>query len=164
MKKLLLLNLLFLTSCGLMRTFKLIDAYDAESISSQPFYEEMDFELIKGFIIIEAAIEGKKGKFIFDTGGGNQLDDDFAKGLTIQKIGKIKNVDSNGHKKYIPYGTVKSLTIGKTKFYDSVISISDVEALNKVACLNVVGIIGVNAMNKCVWQINYQIKIIIIEI
>lgn len=164
MKKITLVSILFLflfSSCGLIASFKIRDAFLVESMTSQSFKQELPFQEVSGMIVIEAEFQGVVKNFIFDTGATTILDKDFAATLEIQKIGKVKTVDSNNKKKRIPYVKLKEFKIGDISFYDMVASVYDMTQLKTRACIDISGIIGANAMNKCIWQIDYQNKKII---
>lgn len=157
-----IIAVLVLPACGLMASFKLQDAFALESMSAGAFKEELPFQEINNMIVIQAEFQGQKGDFIFDTGATTQVDNKFAASLELEKIGKVKTFDSNRTKRYVPYTKLDEMKIGDVSFHDMVVSISDLEALNTAACMQVSGIIGANAMNKCVWQIDYKNKKIIL--
>lgn len=125
-------------------------------ISNHSFKEELDFQEVNGLLIIQAEFDGVVRDFIFDTGSSIILDKDFASSLNVQKSGKVKTRDSNNNKQHIQHVKLEKFIIGEVSFYDRVASVSDLEHLNTAVCLNVSGIIGANAMNKCIWQIDYQ--------
>lgn len=152
----LIFSVLFLTGCGLAASLKVQKAFDAESMSSKPFKQELPFQYINGVIVIDAEIEGHIRSFILDTGATTRITKDFAAILNTEYLGKIKTFDSNNEKTYAPYIKLKKINIGGVMLYDMVASVSDLTHLNTALCLNVSGIIGANAMNKCVWQIDYQ--------
>lgn len=156
------LFLLLFTNCGLISTFKVIEAYETESLGNRSFYEEINFREINGMIIIQVAINGRQENFILDTGATSSLDVKLAEKLSIKPLGRIKTFDVNGKKKHIKYGTIDKVKIGNIAIHDMVVSTTDLEQLNTAACLNVTGIIGANAMNKCIWQIDYHTQTIII--
>ncbi|MEM8524675.1 MAG: aspartyl protease family protein [Bacteroidota bacterium] len=147
-----------LSSCGLIAFMNIQDAFEAETISTQLFREELDFEEINGFIIIQVEFRGQLKNFIFDTGATTSLDQNLAAQLNIKTLGKVKTFDSNNTKQYIPYVTIEEFNIGNISFYNTVASISDMEKINTAACIEVSGIIGSNAMKKCIWQIDYRRK------
>ncbi|GAB5555302.1 MAG: hypothetical protein Sapg2KO_48930 [Saprospiraceae bacterium] len=149
------------SSCGIIASFKVQNAFEQETISEKGFKEELSFQEINGVLIIQVEFAGILRDFIFDTGATTKLDDDFAASLRVEKLGKVKTLDSNNNKEYIPYVKLDEFKIGAVYFYDVVASVSDIESLNKAACTDVVGIIGANAMNKGIWQIDYQNKKII---
>lgn len=153
-----LIFIFLLSGCGLISHFKMLNAFDSATISTHPFKEVLTFQEVNGFIIIEIEFEGDKSNFIFDTGATTKFDPNFASRLKSKKIGKIKTVDSNGKKEYIKHVVIDELKIKNTSFYNIVASVSSLEVINRVACVNVSGIIGANAMDKCIWQIDYNAK------
>lgn len=164
MKKITLVSIFFLflfSSCGLISSFKVRDAFLVESMTSKSFKEELPFQEVSGMMVIEAKFQGVVKNFIFDTGATTILDKGFASTLEAQKIGKVKTVDSNNKKKRIPYVKLKKFKIGNVSFYDMVASVYDMTPLKNKSSIEISGIIGANAMNKCIWQIDYQNKKII---
>ncbi|MGB1217005.1 MAG: aspartyl protease family protein [Saprospiraceae bacterium] len=107
-------------------------------------------------MIIQLKIGSTIRDFVFDTGASVIFDDDFVSTLDVQDLGKIKTVDSNNKKKYKQYVKMEKINIKNVSFYDIVVGVSDLDALNTATCLNISGIIGANIMNKCIWQIDYE--------
>lgn len=149
-------SLFTLTNCGLLSSFKVRDAFQAEHIGKSDFKTELPFQFINGAIIVEVMIDGKPRNFIFDTGASTILDDDLAKTLKFETLGKIKTFDSNRKKRKVKYVRLDEISVGAIEFYDIVASISDIEALKTAMCLDISGILGANVMNKGIWQIDFQ--------
>ena len=145
-----------------MESFKIRDAFQNETISYKSFKQEIDFKEVNGFIVIEAEFNGQLRNFIFDTGASVILDTDFAESIQTVKIGRLKTVDSNNKKRKVPYVKIKEIKIGEVLFQNTVGSVSNLNHINEGACSDISGIIGANLMNKCIWQIDYAQKKIIL--
>lgn len=151
-----------LTSCGLIATFKVRDAFDAEYVQPTFFKKVLAFELIEGLIVVKVKIGGQEERLILDTGATTSIDDSVRKRLSVEKLGRIKTFDSNGNKRYIEYGKVEKIEVANIPFYDIVVTHSNLSLLKRAACLDVAGILGVNLMNKAIWQIDYSTQFITI--
>lgn len=158
----LLLIWLTCSSCGLISAFKIRDAMLEEKIKQFGFKRTLPFRYDKGLIIVEANIDDKPYNFIFDTGASMVIDDDFAKGVKYKKIGIQRSRDTGGTKKIKKVVKLNKVSIGGIDFLDIVTGISDLDKLKTTTCIDFVGIIGANVMNKSVWQIDYQNKTIIL--
>ena len=153
-----LLLALSLSSCRYAQFLKIQKAMQAETMKQYAFKREMPFEYISGFIVIEATIGDKTGKFILDTGALTLLDDDFVKNVLFKTLGKQKHKDVNGNKKYLKTVKLDKLSISGIDFQGIVATVSDLEILKILKtnrCIDASGILGVNVMNKGVWQIDY---------
>ncbi len=155
--------LLFLSNCGLITTFKLQDAYENEQMNAYHFKRQIPFNFQSGMIIVEMEVNGIKGNFAMDTGAITIFDDDFAKNFNFKTIGKLNSKDTNNNKKKRKYVKSSEIEIADISFHDIVASISDIDKLSEAACLDIVGILGVNLMNKAIWQIDYAKQIITIK-
>lgn len=158
----LLLTLLTFSSCGLISAFKIRDAMLEEKVMQFGFKRTLPFRYDKGLIIVEANIDDKPYNFIFDTGASMIIDDDFAKKVKYKKIGIQRSKDSGGNRKKLKIVKLNKVSIGGIEFSDIVTGISDLDKLKTTTCIDFAGIIGANVMNKSVWQIDYQNKIIIL--
>ena len=153
--------LITFSSCRLISAFKIRDAMLEEKIMQFGFKREIPFRYEKGLIVVEASIDNEPYNFIFDTGASTIIDDDFAKKVKYKKIGIQRNKDTNGKNKNLKVIKINKVSIGGINFSDIVTSISDLDKLKNITCIDFVGILGANVMNKSVWQIDYQKKIII---
>jgi hypothetical protein len=156
----LLLMLITFSSCRLISAFKIRDAMLEEKIMQFGFKREIPFRYEKGLIVVEASIDNEPYNFIFDTGASTIIDDDFAEKVKYKKIGIQKSNDSRGKSKNKKVVKIKKVSIGGIGFSDIVTSISDLDRLKNTTCIDFVGVIGANVMNKSVWQIDYEKKII----
>ncbi len=159
---LLLLTLITFSNCRLISAFKVRDAMQEEKIMQFGFKRALSFRYEKGLIVVEASIDNEPYNFIFDTGASTIIDDDFAKKVKYKKIGIQKHKDTRGKNKKLKVIKINKVSIGGIDFSDIVTSISDLDKLKNTTCIDFVGILGANVMNKCVWQIDYQKKIIIL--
>lgn len=106
-------------------------------------------------------INGIERNFIFDTGAHTIIDKNLLPQITYHKLGKTKTFDSNHQKKFLQTIQIESLSIGQIPFYNVVATTTELQRLSDLNCINIAGIIGVNIMNKGVWQIDYSKKTIV---
>jgi hypothetical protein len=111
---------------------------------------------------VDVLIHNKLQSFVFDTGASMVLDEDFAKTIPYQKIGSRKHYDPAGHKRMVRTVQLEPFSIGNIRFKKIVAGISKLTTLKNTICVDIVGILGANAMNKAVWQIDFQQKKIIL--
>jgi hypothetical protein len=149
------LLLFCLSSCGL-RTALNIDKYSqSEQMARSSFVEEIPFTFVKGEVIVEVEIDGKKEKFMFDTGASTYIDAKLAKRLTYKKMGKVRTKDVNGKWKYPTLVRLDKITVSNTPFTKILAEINNFDNFNKASGLDLAGILGSNMMNKGVWRIDY---------
>jgi predicted aspartyl protease len=155
------LGLYSLSSCGILSAFKIRDARLKEHIESSHFFQEIPFQRINGQIIITINISGSPKNFIFDTGAHTVIDDSLLPFISFHPLGKTKTFDSNHQKKFLQTIQIDQLSIGEIPIYDIVASTTDFKQFSEISCLDISGIIGVNIMNKGIWQIDYQKNLLI---
>ncbi len=163
---LILIIALNVSSCNLRAHFKILDAQKAEKMVQHSFKKQMPFQLVNGFIVVEMSIGNKKGNFILDTGAGTLISEDFAKDLSFKTLGKQKHRDVAGRKMFLKTVVFDKIAVGGIDFQGIVASVSDFQILKTLKtglCMdNISGLMGVNVMNKGIWQIDYHNKKIII--
>jgi hypothetical protein len=157
-----LLLITFFSNCRLIDFYHIQNAMQAESIEQQEFKQVIPFRFEKGVIIVDVMMHNKLQSFVFDTGASTVLDDDFAKTIPYQKIGSQKHYDPTGHKRMVRSVQLEPFSIGNIRFKKIVASVSKLTTLKNTICVDIVGILGANAMNKAVWQIDFQQKKIIL--
>ena len=146
------------SSCGIIQTFRIRDAMEAETMKQHSFKRELPFQNVNGFIVVEMTIDGKIGHFILDTGAPTILDENFAKSIAFKTIGKQKIIDSGGKIRNVKTIKLANVSVGGIDFQGIVAGISDFSALKLGLCTDISGFLGANIMNKGVWQIDYANK------
>lgn len=154
------LILITFSNCTLVSYYKHSKAIQKEKLLQQSFKTEIPFREEKGLLVVEVKIENKVHNFIFDTGASTVLDENFAKTIKSKKIGTQKHTDSGGKKAMLKIRQLEKLSVGNIDFSSIIISVYDLSALKKATCIDFVGILGANVMNKAVWQIDYKRKVI----
>ncbi|UTW65251.1 aspartyl protease family protein [bacterium SCSIO 12643] len=155
------LSLLSFSSCGVLSAFKIQKAKQNEHMGKSQYYQELPFKIVNGLIVIPVNISGTEKNFIFDTGAHTILDQNLLSQISYQKLGKTKTFDSNGQRRFLQTIQIDQLHIGQIPFYDVVATTTDLQLLSKLSCIDISGIIGINIMNKGIWQIDYSKSAII---
>jgi hypothetical protein len=129
-------------------------------VDSQPETNALiPFDTIQNLIIIEAEINGHKGRFLFDNGFTlSAIHPDFAEkaGIDFNKSASVNDI--NNKKSSLEETTVASIKIGdiefkKTGFYK-------IDTKKFFPCDDVDGVIGGSIINKVNWKILYRDRII----
>lgn len=151
-----LLTIIVFSNCQIINYYRFNKAVQKEKIVQQTFLEDIPFREDKGFLIVKVLVNNKLEDFIFDTGASTILDENFAKTLKYKKNGHQLHLDAMNNKQILKKIQLKNLAIGSINFKDIIANISNLDKLKKDVCLDVVGILGRNVMNKAVWQIDYK--------
>ncbi|MBP1164697.1 hypothetical protein JOE44_001581 [Chryseobacterium sp. PvR013] len=100
------------------------------AITSMAFSQKMPFSVLpSGHLVVGAEIDGKKGNFIFDTGGGiNLFLGNFSKGLEPKETyNYLTAFRATGEKMTIPLFKSKEIIFNGKKFKDTWYSTHDME-------------------------------------
>lgn len=100
------------------------------AISSMSFSQKMPFSVLpSGHLVVGAEVDGKKGNFIFDTGGGiNLFLGNFSKNLGAKETyNYLTAFRATGEKMTIPLFKSKEIIFNGKKFKDTWYSTHDME-------------------------------------
>lgn len=121
----------------------------SDSIAEIPFYLE------SGVIIIEAKINGKSGRFLFDNGfSQSALDAQFAQAAGVEFKNESFLTDFNKTKKSTPLTTVDTAQIDHFYFLHTPFYQVDTDLI--FPCDTIHGIIGGSIINEVNWQIDFD--------
>lgn len=110
------------------------------------------YDNVGGKIIISAVVNGKSGRFIFDTGAGpNVFSRLFTEKIDGQTIGTSQVMDSNEKSASIDHMVVDSIVLSDQKFFNSKTLISDNLIFD---CFEVDGILGIDMFRDKVIQLD----------
>lgn len=136
----------YLLSLILLITGQTLFATISPSISTVPY------ENLGGKIIISAQVNGKSGRFIFDTGAGpNVFSQSFAEKVGTGAIEKTKVTDSNGKATVIDQTIVDSIALSDRLFVNSKTLVADNMIFD---CFQVDGILGIDMFKDMVLQLD----------
>ena len=130
------------------------------SVLQKDFKEEISFTIENGWTIIPVEIDGKKYKFILDTGALNIVSLELAKELNLNIIGNHNGISSTGNSQTIDLAEVPNVNIGGVEFVNTTTAILDIK--NQFKCSNIDGLIGSNLMKNAIWKVDNKNKKIIL--
>lgn len=130
------------------------------------YLDTIPFKMENGWVIVEATIGGKKGKYILDTGAPSILDyyDLNRKGIKTRP----NDIDTNRWEfdrlmKAYNHNLVKELVLNNTSFKKVGAKTIKFELFDIFfSCEKIKGIIGANVMKDGVWSVKYETNEIII--
>ncbi|GAB5417679.1 MAG: hypothetical protein Crog4KO_26650 [Crocinitomicaceae bacterium] len=140
-----------LTGCGLINSNSRGKAIDLKPET----VAEISFDTIQNLMIVEAEINGQKGKFLFDNGFTlSAISPDFAEkaGINFNQSARVNDI--NNKKSTLEETTIASVKIGdiefrKTGFYK-------IDTKKFFPCNEVDGVIGGSIINKVNWKVLYR--------
>lgn len=150
----LVIGLTFVYSVGFSQSFLLKKG----DVQSKDFLTEVEFELVRGHIIIPARINGKTYRFLFDTGAPNMFVKEIMSDNPMQKI---ELVDGNRQADSVGIGLVDRIQLGGIDFDGYGALEFDFDGF-PFRCYNIDGIIGSNLFKGLVLKIDYEAKKLII--
>lgn len=113
------------------------------------------FESIDGLIIVNASVNGKEGKFLFDNGFSLcALDQDFAEDLTISFGKKSAVHDANNNVIELAETKINSIKIGPFELENSFAN--SIETSNFLPCDHINGVIGATFIKRLNWKFDFE--------
>lgn len=120
---------------------------------------QVDFRFVKDLIIIPATVNGVAGNFVLDNGASiSVFNPDFAKLAKLAFKDSSLVTDANTRSRWVPRAIVNTINIGNFQFLNTWMYKVDLSPL--FPCDSIDGIIGANIINRAVWQINPQEKLL----
>ncbi|MFA6059591.1 MAG: retropepsin-like aspartic protease [Taibaiella sp.] len=132
------------------------------NIEQTKYFEKINYQKIKGKIIVEVSINSKLYKFIFDTGAPFSISYRLFKELSPQTIGKMDIRDPSGAKDSMQIVALPKLNMGSIVFLNTPGLVLPESNSKVFDCLGVDGIIGSNMLRNSVVQFDDQNKQIVI--
>jgi len=126
----------------------------------QHFYTEIKYEWIKEKIILPVEIEGKKYRFILDTGAPVVIFDRLQKQVNFEVIKKIEVRDANNKTDSLEMLLIPSIIIGGINYQNTPSILTNSKTDSIFECMNVDGFIGSNLLRNSIVQILPQEQII----
>ncbi len=132
---------------------------DAQVVSSN-FTQELKIEFISNLPLIDVEIEGKKYRFLFDTGAFSVIPRSLAKELSLEIQDEIDIVDAAGREDKLKVYTLPHLKMGGVKFENFSVVADDFAKEFPVSCIGFDGIIGYNFLKDLSIKLDYAKKIL----
>lgn len=132
----------------------------AESGQSAP---AIAFDDTAGYIFIDARINGgqKRHRFLVDTGAGTSaLSPALVEGLGLRPAGWVKAIGAEGQSQAVPTVRLDQLEIAGVTFEEVGAIVVSLSALERSACLEVAGVIGMNLLRHGLLEIDYAARVL----
>lgn len=126
------------------------------NILPKEYNETISFEIENNYIILPIEIEGKKYRFLFDTGATNVVNSSVFK--DFKEISDLNIHDSNSKKEEMKMVEVPDYKLGNLSFQNFKFVKFDFSKNYIFNCLNLDGIFGSNSLKDSVVKIDYQNK------
>ena len=121
--------------------------------SSEPV--KIKFEMVNGLIVIEARINGEKGRFLFDNGFSlSGVNGEFAEKAGIVFSDTSNIIDANNKRSKVSQTQVDKVDINGQVFKETGFYRVNTKAFSP--CDSLDGIIGASIINKANWQIDFD--------
>ncbi|MBD1556298.1 hypothetical protein HC752_05050 [Vibrio sp. S9_S30] len=133
-----------------------------EVLLTKPYTETRRFHSVVPVLTIEnkiylyASINGKRYRFIFDTGSPTILTKQVATDLGLTIMGTNKEKDANGNLVSMDLSIADSIEIGDVRFRNVPVFIFDPSHLPKASCYLEGGVIGSEILPLATWQLNFR--------
>jgi hypothetical protein len=127
-------------------------------IANKDFNESIAIEIDNGLIFLPVSINGKKYRFLFDSGAPFSISEQLQSEYSFKNISSGTIVDSDLNKEAINWVSVDAINIGEVTFTGQTAFIGDFQANPILKCLGIDGIIGSNVIRQCNWTIDQAQK------
>ncbi len=111
-------------------------------------------DIHRGRIRINATVNGKAERFVFDTGSPTILTKRFADTLNLVYVGRNTGRDANGVAVSMDLAIVGRLDLGGVTFLDVPVMVHDYSAVEMGACMLQGGVIGSEILPGSIWHID----------
>jgi len=127
-----------------------------EVVKNTNFFEEIEYELVNGKLIIPVEIQDKVFHFFFDTGGLLVISPEVKEALELRSIDSGTVTGVNKIKTKIDVVVINQLKIGSLEFNNRKAIISNIFQKHPVTCFEVAGIIGRDFLKNMAIQIDQK--------
>ena len=132
--------------------------YNSGSVEPGEFYGRTTYETVFDLIIIPVEINGKRYRFLYDTGAPMVISEELRDKLELNSINQGNVSDSQGKRNKLDYVWLDKLTIGGVDFLKTGSLVADLTQAPEINCLQIDGILGANLMKLAVWKIDNKNK------
>ncbi len=124
------------------------------------YYAEIPFEYIKDKIIIEAQVNGRKGRFILDTGAPCIVFRDSSR-MILPKLQDLHVRDANNNRQLTEVVNLEHIQLGDVEF-DNIPAIYSDPFPMPFSCFEVDGYIGSNVLRFGAFKVDWARQVVII--
>tara|TARA_R110002012_G_scaffold72738_1_gene185768 strand:- start:9785 stop:10969 length:1185 start_codon:yes stop_codon:yes gene_type:complete len=133
---------------------------DRGRVRPSNYFEEIEFDITKGKLLVPVTIAGQEYSFILDTGAPNMLSKDLYHKLNPKVAGSIGVMDASGNRKFLKVVSLQGLKMGNVEFLNTPSLVFDFSNDPVFKCYGIDGIIGSNMLRKSVIQLDRRRKVI----
>jgi hypothetical protein len=151
----------FTTACCLAQRPKdQLRIANAAQIGISEFYQEIPFVDKGGYFIIPVKIGVETYNYIFDTGGYNTVTTEIMNRNTLPELMQVTVGSANQLKSKVKLSKIPRLYLGNIPFNGVGVFNFDFEESPVIKCYTDGGLLGKGVIKECVWQIDYENKVI----
>lgn len=132
--------------------------YKSGSVEPSEFMGRTTFETAFDLIIIPVEINGKRYRFLFDTGAPMVISEELQNELGLKSVNQGNVSDSQGKRNKEDYVWLDKMTIGGVDFLKTGSLVANLNLAPEIHCIQIDGIIGANLMKLAVWKIENEKK------
>nr|WP_321452022.1 aspartyl protease family protein [uncultured Carboxylicivirga sp.] len=148
---------IFICSTSAQKRF----SFNQGNIQQEEFYQTIPFEYYLNKVIIEANVNGVKGRYIVDTGAMCIVFKDSTKHQNFTKIGRIPISDANGIRKESEIVLLDTIRLGDL-VYTNIPALSTEALEGPLKCFGVDGMIGSNLLRFGAFKLDMKEKNLIL--
>lgn len=144
-----------MTSCVVSKKAKL---FAGGSVQSNDFHKVVPYISAGSLMILEVEVNGVKAKFLYDTGAPNVISPELASKLNLKAKTTVNVKDSGGKKEQQECVIIDSLSLDGVQFYEMGAVVVNLAANDVLACMDIDGVFGANAMRQAYWELDFDMK------
>lgn len=124
--------------------------------------ENISFEFLGGHIYLNASVNGKKGKFVLDSGAEKSLlDDQFCKILGLEQKGIIKGHGGGADSVDLSFAVCKNISVDGITLHNQTLLTWDLSKIFKASTgIEVAGLFGFDLMSRFITKIDFAGQLI----
>lgn len=134
------------------------DFFRAGELKEKKYLEIVDFEIVKGKIIVPVVIKGETYRFLLDTGAPNIISERLYKKSGSELLTQTPIKDANNNIDTMKVVRLSELNLGNLTFENSTSLVSDLENHDLLKCFEIDGFIGSNLFKNTVVKISLKEK------
>src|SRR5690606_18962667 len=134
------------------------DFFRAGELKEKKYLEIVDFEIVKGKIIVPVVIKGETYRFLLDTGAPNIISERLYKKSGSELLTQTPIKDANNNIDTMKVVRLSELNLGNLTFENSTSLVSDLENHDLLKCYEIDGFIGSNLFKNTVVKISLKEK------
>lgn len=131
-------------------------------VASKNYLSVIKFEMMGDKLIVPVTINGKRYRFLFDTGAPTIISKELDSLLQPKQLGRLNTSDATGKRSRLKVVALESLYFGDVEFIGTASLVYDLNESPIFQCWDIDGFIGSNMLRKSIIQIDSQTKTMIL--